>query len=119
MTNDPLGKQLLALNKKRQRLAVEYQKTMAKLQDGAEGDPPDAFYEEIGRRIRTARKEADFTQEVVSLFAGLTRASIANIEKGVQHVQLKTLVRFAELFSCDYRDFLPDARPKKRRGKKR
>jgi len=43
------------------------------------------------------------------MFAGLTRASIANIEKGRQRVFLHQLYHFANFLKVDMRELLPEA----------
>jgi transcriptional regulator with XRE-family HTH domain len=51
------------------------------------------FYVEIGRRLRTARTDADFTQVELGMAVGLSRTSITNIELGNQQPSLYTFVR--------------------------
>ena len=53
------------------------------------------FYEEVGRRIRLARK-GRLTQKDLADRVSLTRTSITNIEKGRQKVLLHTLADIAE-----------------------
>lgn len=113
---------LKELNEAKVRLVAEYREKVQEVRKGLENggdlpsDPSDAFYQEIGARIRAVRKATGLTQEITSVFVGCTRASIANIEIGKQHPRLVTLVRFGELFGCDYREFLPKGNLKKRKG---
>ncbi len=113
-------KRLMKLAKDRQRLSNEYRVQLREALDAVVGDVEipelsDTFWQEIGRRVRCTRKELGITQALVGAVTGLGVASITNIEKGRQHPRLLTLVRMAELFSCDYRDFLPDAQLKAER----
>lgn len=66
------------------------------------------FREAVGLRVKEARLSVWLSQQEVSDAIGLSRPSIANIEKGRQgSVQLKTLRRLGRLFQMDYREFLP------------
>lgn len=49
-----------------------------------------AIAEELGARLKTARLNADLTQEEVSARSGLHRSTVLNAEKG--NVQLKNLI---------------------------
>ena len=56
----------------------------------------DTLYREIGARVRQARRGCGMNQERLAELVGLTRASIANIESGVQRPPLHVLWRIAE-----------------------
>jgi transcriptional regulator with XRE-family HTH domain len=71
-------------------------------------DAPEAVYKLIGERLAKLREERATTQEDLGMFAGLTRASIANIEKGRQRVFLHQLYRFADYLGVKLTDLLPD-----------
>ena len=60
------------------------------------------FCEEIIKR----RKMVGLTQEEVSLFLGLSRATLTNIEKGRQYPSLLTGVRLMKLLGFDVRDYI-------------
>jgi transcriptional regulator with XRE-family HTH domain len=68
-----------------------------------------AFYEELGRRIRTARKKRNpvLTQEELGRVVGLTRTSITNVEKGRQKVPIHTLAELALTLQVDAMSLLP------------
>jgi transcriptional regulator with XRE-family HTH domain len=53
------------------------------------------LYDEFGKRLRAARREARLSQENVAERVGLTRSSIANIELGRQRITLHTLYALA------------------------
>lgn len=65
-----------------------------------------AFYEEVGRRIRLARK-GRLTQQDLADRVSLTRTSITNIEKGRQKLLLHTLSDIAEALQVSPADLLP------------
>ena len=69
---------------------------------------PAAYYEEVGRRIRAARKERKLTQEELAGLVSLTRTSITNIEKGRQKLLLHTLADFAHALRVGPADLLPE-----------
>jgi transcriptional regulator with XRE-family HTH domain len=74
-----------------------------------------AFYEALGRRIRTAREEQSMTQAQLGarLAPPVTRASIANVEAGKQRVLVHTLVQIARVLRTpiDHLTPAPDATP--------
>jgi transcriptional regulator with XRE-family HTH domain len=65
------------------------------------------FYRELGRRLHTARKEKRISQEAIGNAAGLTRSSIANIEKGRQPVQVHALCRMAAAIGIEITELIP------------
>ena len=66
-----------------------------------------AFYTEVGRRIRDARKKIGLTQEALASLASLTRTSITNIEKGRQRLLLHTLADLAWALHVDPAQLVP------------
>jgi transcriptional regulator with XRE-family HTH domain len=54
------------------------------------------IYRLIGSRIAARRKDLRLKQVEVAALIGLTRASLANIEKGRQKVMLHQIYRIAE-----------------------
>jgi len=67
------------------------------------------FYEELGRRIREARASKALTQAELGLAIGLSRASVANIERGYQQISLHHLTLAAEVLGTDVQTLLPPA----------
>ncbi|MBL8824601.1 MAG: helix-turn-helix transcriptional regulator [Planctomycetia bacterium] len=74
-------------------------------------DNHNAFYEEVGRRIRDARKRRKpvLTQEGLAGLVSLTRTSITNVEKGRQKFLLHTLADIAAALHVDPASLLPQS----------
>lgn len=70
-------------------------------------DEHDAFYADVGRRIRQARIKIGLTQEALASLVNLTRTSIVNIEKGRQKILLHTLVEIATALQTPSVELLP------------
>lgn len=70
------------------------------------------FYEELGRRLREAREAAGLTQEELAFRVKLSRASVANIERGHQRVALHQFVELAQALGVEPIKLLP--RPESR-----
>ena len=70
-----------------------------------------AFYEEVGRRIRDARKrrKPPLTQEALGELVSLTRTSITNVEKGRQKFLLHTLADIATALQVQPASLLPQS----------
>lgn len=68
----------------------------------------DLLYKEIGIQINTARKVRGLTQQELSELIHLTRASIANIERGSQKISLFTLYQIANALKVSPQSLLPD-----------
>lgn len=66
------------------------------------------FYAEFGRRLRAARDERGLTQQAVAKSTKLSRASLANIERGRQRILLNTLVDLAMAVGVSPQGLLPD-----------
>ena len=66
------------------------------------------FYEAIGSRIRVARDVAKLTQEELAHEVNLSRAAIANIEKGRQKLLIDKLYMIAAACKVDPKTFLPE-----------
>jgi transcriptional regulator with XRE-family HTH domain len=66
------------------------------------------FNHELGARIRTAREAASLTQETLASAVGLTRGSIANIERGHQASPMYRLVLIAHALKIGLSDLIPD-----------
>lgn len=70
----------------------------------------EAFYQEFGRRVREARRNANrMTQETLARRLRLSRTSITNIEKGDQGVPLHTFVQMAAILGVEPAFLLPAA----------
>lgn len=67
----------------------------------------DGFYQQLGSRIRDARKAVGLTQAELADAAGLTRASVANIEAGRQKVLVHHLVSIAATTESSVASLLP------------
>ena len=68
----------------------------------------DDFYEQFGRRVRSARLDQGLNQEALGHQVGLERSSISNIEKGRQRVQLHMLLEFATALNVPPAQLLPE-----------
>jgi len=66
------------------------------------------FYRTFGIKLRQARQAAGLTQEVLAERVGLSRPSIANIERGNQQVPLHMLASFASVLGKKPCDLLPE-----------
>jgi transcriptional regulator with XRE-family HTH domain len=55
-----------------------------------------SFYLQLGETIKKCREEKKITQDKLAKYLGLSRVSIANIEKGRQRVQVHTLIEISE-----------------------
>lgn len=71
--------------------------------------PPDvdAIYLAIGSRMRDIRLTTRITQAAVAAEAGLSRQSVANIEKGRQRFMVHTLLDIARALGVDAVSLLP------------
>jgi DNA-binding XRE family transcriptional regulator len=67
------------------------------------------FYEEVGRRIRDARRrrKPPLTQDGLAKLVGLTRTSITNVEQGRQKCLLHTLFDIATALQVEPAALLP------------
>ena len=75
----------------------------------------DPFYQEFGKLLKRARAPQPqrplITQEQLAETLGLSRSSIANIEKGRQPVQLHLVVRMAEILGVEIVNLIPQQLP--------
>jgi transcriptional regulator with XRE-family HTH domain len=67
-----------------------------------------AFYQDLGRRIKDARTRGHLTQEALATSVSLTRTTITNIEKGRQQLLVHTLVDIAEALNIAPELLLPE-----------
>jgi transcriptional regulator with XRE-family HTH domain len=70
---------------------------------------PDPVYVALGTRMRDLRKAAHITQETVAIETGLSRQSVANIEKGRQRFMVHTLLDIARALGVTPTVLLPQA----------
>lgn len=64
-------------------------------------------YVQIGRRVRRARRRASLTQATVADRTSLSRASIANIERGEQRFMVHCLFELASALGVALEKLLP------------
>lgn len=74
------------------------------------------IYEAFGKALATRRKELGLTQAKLAMRVGMSRASIANIERGRQNVLLHHVYHLADALEiARISDLLPaPVRPQKR-----
>jgi transcriptional regulator with XRE-family HTH domain len=66
------------------------------------------FYAELGRQIQVKRDKAGLTQQALASLVGLSRASIANVERGKQRLMLDTYLDLAAALKVAPAELLPD-----------
>jgi transcriptional regulator with XRE-family HTH domain len=71
------------------------------------------IYHALGRAIRERRQQQRMTQGELADLAGLSRASITNIELGRQSVLVDQLCRFAAVLGVSPADLLQCAPPRR------
>ena len=62
---------------------------------------------EVGRRVRTLREKAGWSQEELGFKSGLHRNYIGGIERGERNVAVVNLAKLAKALSVRPRDLLP------------
>ena len=67
----------------------------------------------IYKKIQDFRQKAGMTQEELAGKVGLSRGAITSIEQGKRKVTVEELLKFCEVFSCSYGDFLATDQPAK------
>lgn len=77
------------------------------------------IYRAIGSAISDLRRSSKMTQQEVADAIGLSRASIANIERGEQRIFVDQLDSFAKLFSLSGMDAILQHSPSSGAGKGR
>jgi transcriptional regulator with XRE-family HTH domain len=73
--------------------------------------PPDvdAIYLAVGSRVREIRQATRITQAAIAAETGLSRQSVANIEKGRQRFMVHTLLDIARALGVEPVSLLPAA----------
>ena len=74
----------------------------------AQRDFPD-LYPTIGALLRDLRDQRGLTQQQIAKTVGLTRSSIANIERGTQHLTLHNWVGICQILGADPADVITRA----------
>jgi transcriptional regulator with XRE-family HTH domain len=69
------------------------------------------IYADFGRLVAERRKRQKLTQEAFAVALGMSRASVANIERGKQPVQLHLIYKIASILNADVSEFIPAATP--------
>lgn len=72
---------------------------------------PDPRYESFGAAVAVRRDQIRMTQARLAERVGLSRASIANIERGRQSVLLHQAIDLAAALGLQLTDLLPPTRP--------
>jgi transcriptional regulator with XRE-family HTH domain len=67
----------------------------------------EAFYRWVGETIASIRKQKNLTQAELAKLLDLSRASVANIEKGRQCPPLFTIWSIAEILGVEAQELLP------------
>lgn len=65
------------------------------------------IYEEMGRRIRDARKRTQRNQDEIAEILNISRASVVNIENGKQRPPLHVIYNIAEILGVSPHELLP------------
>jgi len=65
------------------------------------------FYREFGDALRAARAARGLSQEALATGVGLSRTSVANIERGRQRIPLHLLIDFARVLDVEPAALLP------------
>jgi transcriptional regulator with XRE-family HTH domain len=73
----------------------------------------DDFYAEFGRAVAQRRNALDLTQSQLAMRLGMSRASLANIERGEQRVYLHQSAHLAEIFGEAIGGLTPSTLPKR------
>jgi transcriptional regulator with XRE-family HTH domain len=78
------------------------------------------FYKPIAQAIKKTRSEArpKISQEVLADKTGLSRAAIANIERGRQQILVHVLYKIAKALNISPSDLIPslNSQPEKKKG---
>ena len=63
----------------------------------------------LATNIKTRRKQLDITQEALALDAGIDRAYISQIERGISNPSLLVLVKVAEILDVEVVELLANS----------
>lgn len=67
-----------------------------------------SFYLSVGKKVKQAREDRNFTQEELASKVSLSRTSITNIEQGRQQFMLHTLIEISAALSVDPASLFPE-----------
>jgi transcriptional regulator with XRE-family HTH domain len=81
--------------------------TTSRLMSEPEAMDDSEIYSRLGRLVRQHRERLSISQDVLAAAIGLSRASVANIEAGRQHIPLHHLFRLARALKVDPETLLP------------
>ena len=65
------------------------------------------LYKSFGTLVSEKRRRAKLTQHDLAQALGLSRASVANIERGKQPIQLHSIFKIASVLHVDVRELIP------------
>jgi transcriptional regulator with XRE-family HTH domain len=65
------------------------------------------LYAELGVRVRAEREARRWTQEALAALVGVSRSSIANVERGQQYAPLHVVLQLAKVFSVPLDALVP------------
>lgn len=71
----------------------------------------DAFYVDLGSRIKEARRRLGITQSELAAAFSLSRSSVANLESGRQHPPVHIIVEMASLLQFEVPGIVINDRP--------
>jgi transcriptional regulator with XRE-family HTH domain len=74
----------------------------------------DLMYRAFGHLVRLGRERRELSQEELGRLVGLSRSSIANIEKGRHHLVIHQLLAFSKALKVPPEALLPSTRSTKR-----
>lgn len=81
-------------------------------------EDPERMVKDVGRRIAEERRELGLTQEDLAERLGMPLKNLQRIERGLQNLTIKTLVRFASVLGVKTAElFEPPASREVRRGR--
>ncbi|QTV06745.1 helix-turn-helix transcriptional regulator [Faecalibacter bovis] len=67
------------------------------------------FYSELGNNILSIRTRKGISQDDLAKEIGLSRPSIANIEKGKQRPSIYILLQLSKILGVDIKELLPES----------
>lgn len=65
------------------------------------------LYAELGLRVRAEREAREWTQETLAVKVGVSRSSIANVERGQQYAPLHVVLELAKVFRVSLDALVP------------
>jgi transcriptional regulator with XRE-family HTH domain len=89
----------------------------SKLSDGNDvREDPDQIVLEVGRRVAELRRGGGMSQSQLAQKLGITPQSIQNIERGIQNLTLRTMVKLAAALEVPLLDLveIPEALKERR-----